>query len=67
MPKAHVQFLEQSGIKVVPVDYRLSQEDFNNLLDKLNGLYVPGDSYMTMRDEKYKFTFMAMLDYCEKA
>ena len=27
IPKAHVQFLEQSGIRVVPVDYRLSHAD----------------------------------------
>lgn len=66
VPRAHVQFLEQAGVRVVPVDYRLSHEELNALFDKLNGLYLPGDSHNTIYDEKYKFAFMAMLDYCDK-
>ena len=54
------------GVKVVPVDYRLSHEELTALFDKLSGLYLPGDSHMTINDEKYKFAFMAMLDYCLK-
>lgn len=66
VPRAHVQLLEQAGIRVVPVDYRLSHEELTALFDKLNGLYVSGDSHRTITEEKYKFAFMVMLDYCEK-
>lgn len=44
VPKAHVQFLEQAGVRVVPVDYRLPVEDRFALFDQLNGVYLPGDS-----------------------
>ena len=27
VPRAHVQFLEQAGMRVVPVDYRLSRDE----------------------------------------
>lgn len=33
------------------------------LLDKLNGVYVPGDSHLTSKDEEYKSAFMQVLDY----
>ena len=64
VPRAHVQFLEQSGIKVVPIEYSLPIEDLYAKFDQVNGLYIPGDSHMTVMEEEYKFTFMATLDYC---
>jgi hypothetical protein len=33
IPKAHVQFLEQSGIRVVPISYLDSGDDIINMLD----------------------------------
>jgi len=33
VPRAHVQFLEQSGVRVVPVDYRLERGDLVALFD----------------------------------
>jgi hypothetical protein len=45
VPKAHVQFLEQAGVRVVPIDYRLSTEERHKLYDQLNGVYMPGDSH----------------------
>jgi hypothetical protein len=33
VPKAHVQFLEQAGVRVVPIDYRLSTEERHKLYD----------------------------------
>ena len=47
VPKAHVQFLEQAGIRVVPIDYHLNAEERVALFEKLNGVYVPGDSHVT--------------------
>ena len=58
VPVAHVQFLEQAGIRVVPIDYRLSLEERRDLLDQLNGVYLPGDSHNTITDEDYKAAFV---------
>ena len=33
VPRAHVQFLEQAGVRVVPIDYRLSVEEKHELMD----------------------------------
>ena len=33
VPRAHVQFLEQAGLRVVPVDHRLPREEIIALLD----------------------------------
>ena len=63
VPKTHVQFLEQAGIRVVPIDYHLSHEERVALFEKLNGVYVPGDSHITVSDEQYKEAFMHVLDY----
>jgi hypothetical protein len=44
IPMAHVQFLEQAAIKVVPISFKLSEEDLVNKLRQVNGLYICGDS-----------------------
>jgi len=67
VPKAHVQFLEQAGVRVVPIDYRLPLEERRNLLDQLNGVYLPGDSHVTVTDEAYKTAFVQTLAYVENA
>lgn len=63
VPKAHVQFLEQSGIRVVPIDYRLSLRERDELYNKLNGVYVSGDSHLAVTDEFYQTAFMQLLMY----
>ena len=67
VPKAHVQFLEQAGVRVVPIDYRLDLEERRDLLDKLNGVYLPGDSHNVVTDEAYKAAFVQTLAYVENA
>ena len=57
VPNAHVQFLEQSGVQVVPIDFRLSKDELFKAFDKVNGLYMPGDSHLAVLDEKYRFAF----------
>lgn len=44
IPRAHVQYLEQSGIVVVPIHYTKSETEILDELQKVNGIYVPGDS-----------------------
>lgn len=65
VPRAHVQFLEQSGVRVVPVDYRLERNDLVALFDQLNGLYLPGDSQVAVTDETYKGAFVIAMAYAE--
>jgi hypothetical protein len=33
------------------------------MFEKLNGVYVPGDSHLTVTDEEYKEAFMDVLTY----
>lgn len=67
VPKAHVQFLEQAGIRVVPVDYRLPAEERFEMYDQLNGLYITGDSQMAVTDQVFKDAFASTLWYLEDA
>lgn len=53
VPAAHVQFIEQTGAKVIPVSYRLEKESMYRLLNQLNGLYIPGDSQELLTDGMY--------------
>lgn len=67
VPKTHVKFLEQAGIRVVPVDYRMPMEERFELMDQLSGLYMPGDSQLAVEDEDYKAAFVQSLHYLETA
>jgi hypothetical protein len=53
VPYAHVQFLQQASIRVVPVDYTLDKEDLYDLLDELSGIYICGDSSLSLSDPDY--------------
>lgn len=66
IPKTHVQFLEQTGVRVVPIDYRLPREERWALYDQLNGVYIPGDSHMAVTDPLYKAAFVDTLYYQEE-
>lgn len=52
---------------MVPIDYRLPFDERRDLLDKLNGVYMPGDSHTTVTDEDYKAAFVQTLDYVHNA
>lgn len=63
IPRAHVSFLEQSGIVVVPISYLDADEDIINMLDEVNGIYVPGDSHKAVANRKYQLAFSTILKY----
>ena len=44
IPESHVRFLEQQGIKVIPISYTMEKTDLYDLLDQINGIYIHGDS-----------------------
>lgn len=66
IPKAHVQFLEQSGIRVVPISYLDSEEDIINMLDQVNGIYCPGDSIKAIVNKQYQKSFSTILRYMKQ-
>lgn len=63
IPAAHVKFIQQTGCKVVPVSYKLEEEDLIALLDQLNGLYIPGDSILSANTERYIWAFDSVMTY----
>ena len=65
IPRAHVQFLEQAGVRVVPVDHRMERDELVTMFDQLNGLYLPGDSHLGVIDETYKSAFVIAMAYAE--
>ena len=65
VPRAHVQFLEQAGVRVVPVDYRLGRDELVSMFSQLNGLYMPGDSQLAVTNETYKGAFVIAMAYAE--
>ena len=44
IPNSHVKFLESAGARIVPVEYTLSQSKLHEMLEQVNGIYIPGDS-----------------------
>jgi len=63
VPRAHVQFLEQAGIRVVPISYLDSVESILTQLEQVNGLYCPGDSERLLEDKLYQQSFKTILEY----
>jgi peptidase E len=51
IPKAHVQFLEQSGAVVVPITYTKSRVEIEDELRKVNGIYIAGDSERSIENQ----------------
>jgi len=66
VPRAHVQFLEQAGIRVVPISYLDSAETIESILDQVNGVYMPGDSQKSVANRKYQKTFSFVMKYVAK-
>lgn len=65
IPKAHVQFLEQAGIRVVPISFMDSADEITALLNEVNGIYVPGDSHKAITNVKYQESFSTILQYVQ--
>jgi gamma-glutamyl hydrolase len=48
---AYVKFVELSGARVVPIDWRQSKAELESLIPKLNGILFPGgDTYIVNED-----------------
>jgi hypothetical protein len=53
IPTAHVKFLEQAGIKVIPVSFTKTETQLTQLLDNLNGIYIHGDSLKSLQNTQF--------------
>lgn len=65
--KAHVQFLEQSGVIVVPISYLDSEEEILSKLKEVNGVYICGDSHTAIANDKFQDSFASVLKYVSDA
>lgn len=54
IPRAHVQFLEQSGLLVVPISYLDTDEEIVRMLGEVNAVYVAGDSHKAVANKRYQ-------------
>jgi hypothetical protein len=63
IPAALVQFIEQTGAKVIPVSYKLTRTSLYRLLDQLNGLAIHGDSSSTLDNDQFQSTFSYIISY----
>ena len=63
IPTAHVQFLEQAAIKVVPISYKLSMKDIIGHLKQVNGIYISGDSKLTFENKEYQKALSTILNF----
>jgi hypothetical protein len=62
-----VQFLEQSGIVVVPISFLDSEEDILKQLRSVNGVYMCGDSHTAIVNDKFQDAFSVILKYVKEA
>ena len=52
-------------MRVVPVDYRLPRDELVAMFDQINGLYLPGDSQLSVTNDAYKAAFVIAMAYTE--
>jgi len=52
-------------VRVIPIDYNMDKDDMMDLLSQVSGVYMPGDSHMSVTDEKYKNAFVDIIYYAE--
>jgi hypothetical protein len=48
--------LEAAGARVIPIDYTQSEDKINETLEKINGLYIPGDSKSLISRGNFEYT-----------
>lgn len=54
------------GARVVPVDYRLDEKELVNLLEQINGLYIPGDTKQTYLDPEVQIQVAKILRWAQE-
>ena len=62
---SHVKFLEQGGARIVPISYRLTDNQLNRILSQVNGVYIPGDTPIILENERYLDKVRAILQWAQ--
>jgi gamma-glutamyl hydrolase len=65
IPSSHIKFLEAAGARVVPVSYRYSYKKLKSTLKQLNGIYIPGDTNVILKNAKYMDTVSKILELAQ--
>ena len=60
---SHVKYLQQGGARVVPISYRLTNDQLNRILTQVNGVYIPGDTPIILENERYLNKVSAILQW----
>jgi hypothetical protein len=58
---SHVKLLQQGGARIVPISYRLTENQLNSILSQVNGVYIPGDTPAVLENERYLETVRNIL------
>ncbi len=44
IPSSYVKWIEQTGLKVIPIQYDLSKDKMQEILEQINGALITGGS-----------------------
>jgi gamma-glutamyl hydrolase len=53
---SHIKFLEAAGARVIPIDFTLEDEKLKEILQYINGVYIPGDQKLYIEAGKHDYT-----------
>jgi hypothetical protein len=62
---SHVKLLQQGGARIVPISYRLTENQLNSILSQVNGVYIPGDTPAVLENERYLETVRTILQWAQ--
>lgn len=62
---SHVKYLEAAGARIVPISYKLDKNGLVNLLQQVNGVYIPGDHPDVLKNERYINTVREILFWAQ--
>ena len=54
--RSHVKYLEQAGARVVPISYKLDKNHLYQILEQVNGVYIPGDAPHIVKNKRFLST-----------
>ena len=60
---SHVKYLESAGAKVMAVPWDVSPKELKKLMQKLNGMYIPGDQRSLLENPQFSRTVAAIVQY----
>ncbi len=58
---SHIKYLEAGGARVVPISYKHDKNGLVNLLEQVNGVYIPGDHPAVLNNDRYMNTVKEIL------